>query len=163
MMSGQPPLQFSNVEATLYGLDIDWHSRLLQSLMLRGVISMVRGERDDIDDNLYRISPDHASVALDYQWRALTNTVEVIAYDSQERVSETNNEQQTSGYTLVNLGVSYSAPYNLVIQGGVNNVFDRDYAPHLAGINRAQGSDVAVGDRLPGMGRNLYARVSWSF
>jgi len=44
---------------------------------------------------------------------------------------------------------------------GVENRFDRDHVSPLAGFNRAEGNVVAVGERLPGRGRNLYARLSY--
>lgn len=43
---------------------------------------------------------------------------------------------------------------------GMDNVFDNSYTNHLAGINRVRASDVAVGEKLPGPGRNVFARVS---
>ena len=51
---------------------------------------------------------------------------------------------------------------DIQISGGVDNVFDREYERHLAGYNRVSGSDVAIGDRLPGVGRNFYVRFSFS-
>ncbi len=44
----------------------------------------------------------------------------------------------------------------LTLDGGVDNLLDRDYRPHLAGTNRVVSSDVAVGEPLPGAGRRLY-------
>ena len=163
MPGGADPLQFSNVDATLTGVDIDWHSRLNPQMTLRGVVSIVRGERDDIDDYLYRIAPDHASVAIDYQQQKLLSTFEVVAYDRQSRVSETNNEQETAGYIQVNLGFQYQASDELNLKLMIDNLFDREFANHLNGINRADGSDVAVGERLPEMGRNIHASLRWTF
>jgi iron complex outermembrane receptor protein len=42
-------------------------------------------------------------------------------------------------------------------------VFDKEYADHLSGINRVSGTDVAVGDRIPGYGRNFYASLQWLY
>jgi hypothetical protein len=44
---------------------------------------------------------------------------------------------------------------------GVNNLFDKVYRDHTNGINRVADSDVTVGDRLPGPGRSLFARVNY--
>jgi iron complex outermembrane receptor protein len=44
---------------------------------------------------------------------------------------------------------------------GVNNLFDKVYRDHTNGINRVSDSDVMVGDRLPGPGRSLFARVNY--
>jgi len=43
----------------------------------------------------------------------------------------------------------------------VNNLFDKVYRDHTNGINRVADSDVTVGDRLPGPGRSLFARVNY--
>ena len=52
---------------------------------------------------------------------------------------------------------------NLAISVGVENVFDKDYEPHLSGINRVANSDVAVGDRVPGPGRNYFATLQYKY
>jgi len=45
----------------------------------------------------------------------------------------------------------------------VENVIDTYYEDHLAGTNRAGGSGLAAGRRLPGLGRNLFVglRYRW--
>jgi len=51
-----------------------------------------------------------------------------------------------------------------MLTAGVNNLFDRGYANHLGGFNRAAGdTDVAVGDRLPGIGRSGYININVDF
>ena len=52
---------------------------------------------------------------------------------------------------------------NLAISLGVENVFDKDYEPHWSGINRVANSDVAVGDRVPGPGRNYFATLQYKY
>ena len=45
----------------------------------------------------------------------------------------------------------------------MDNLADERYEDHLGGINRVRGNpDVAVGERLPGYGRNVFARLDWS-
>jgi iron complex outermembrane receptor protein len=51
----------------------------------------------------------------------------------------------------------------LVFRAGVNNLFDTRYSDHLNGYNRVRDSDVALGERLPGPGRSLFARVHYSW
>ena len=46
---------------------------------------------------------------------------------------------------------------------GLDNVTNEHYADHLGGINRVAGSDVAVGERIPGAGRFVYAMTSYQF
>jgi len=49
------------------------------------------------------------------------------------------------------------------LAAGVENVFDKNYQDHLGGYNRVTNSDVEQGERLPGYGRNLFARVLYTF
>jgi iron complex outermembrane receptor protein len=46
----------------------------------------------------------------------------------------------------------------MAIEAGIENLFDTQYEPHLAGRNRVGASDVAVGERLPGAGQGGWVR-----
>lgn len=102
-MCSNPVLQFTNVDARLYGIDTDFGSQLSDSLRIDGVISYVRGERRDIDDNLYRISPLSSIVGLSYiaeDWKA---TVEGVFAAAQNDISVTNEESKSPGYGYMNI------------------------------------------------------------
>lgn len=152
-------LKFSNVDATLYGADAAWGYALDERWRLDGIVSYVRGERDDIDDNLYRIAPLNGTLGLTYAAAMWDVTAEGVFYARQNKVSATNGEDPSAGYALLNLYGKYRITRDLRLSGGIGNVFDRRYASHLSGINRAAGSDVAVGERVPGEGRNVFLAV----
>lgn len=161
MMNGDPsPLQFSNVEAKMYGVDADYGWQLAENWRIEGVLSIVRGERRDIDDDLYRISPDRLTMALVYEHTDWSVSLSGEAVRAQEKVSKTNNERETSGYGFLHLFTTWQVNDQLQLSGGVENLLDREYVQHLAGYNRVRGSDVVVGDRLPGTGRNLFLKIS---
>ena len=158
------PLQFTNVDARLYGFDMDWTWYVTQQWSLSGLVNYVRGERDDSsDDNLYRIAPLNATFRLKYTADTWTAAVESVIYDKQDKVSETNNEQETSSYELINLSASWQATTNLQLATGINNLLDNDYEDHLGGYNRAANPDITTGNRLPGYGINFFARVKYEF
>ncbi|MEL7045401.1 MAG: hypothetical protein AAGL66_10325 [Pseudomonadota bacterium] len=46
---------------------------------------------------------------------------------------------------------------------GIDNLFDRRYAPHLGGYNRVRNPNVATMERLPAPGMNVFTRVLWTF
>jgi len=166
MMNGTnnpPPLQFNNVDAKLYGFDMDWALQLNARWALSGIVNYVRGERDDIDDNLYRIAPPNATFRLNYARTSWSAAVESVIYNKQNQISETNAEQKTSGYGIVNLSGSWQATNSLQLAAGVDNVFDREYRDHLNGYNRAANPDISKGDRLPGYGVNAFARLLYEF
>ena len=106
-------------------------------------------ERDDIDDDLYRIAPLNGRATLTYQRNAWWTALEGVAYAKQDEVSETNNEQKTDAYQLLNLRGGLSVGRGLSLSAGVENILDSTARDHLAGLNRVTDSDVAVGERLP--------------
>ena len=162
-MGSLNPLQFNNVDAKLYGLDLESRYQINERLSLQANLSMVRGERRDINDNLYRIAPDNFLLALNWSAGVWAASLENITYASQDRISVTNRELTTGGYSLLNLNTRFYPQENLEIGLGINNMLDREYRDHLAGYNRAFNPDIALRDRLPGLGRNLYGRLIWQF
>lgn len=163
-MGGDPtPLRFRNTDAELYGADLDFVARPLARLELAGTASYVRGQRRDIGDDLYRIPP--ASLRLSATWAEgpVALGAELFAAADQERVSATNGELPGDGYATLGLFARYALSGSLALEGGVENLFDAAYAPHLAGRSRVGASDVPVGGRLPGPGRGVWARVTAQF
>ncbi|MGD2074230.1 MAG: TonB-dependent receptor [Gammaproteobacteria bacterium] len=154
---------FSNVDARLYGADAPWGVALGEHWSLDGVISYVRGKRADISDNLYRIAPLNGRVTLGYRRTRWWASVEGVFYADQDEVSETNNEQKSDAYSLVNLNAGLELGPQLTLAAGVENLTDKQYEDHLSGINRVSGSDVALGERLPGRGRSYFASLELSF
>jgi iron complex outermembrane receptor protein len=157
------PLQFNNVDASFYGFDVESDFRLSDVFTLRAVASIVRGERDDINDDLYRIAPDNMVLALDYQGSSWVGTLESVTYAEQDRISATNIEQQTDGYTIFNLTARINVSPDLEIGVGVENLLDKEYEDHLSGYNRAFNPDIPLRARMPGLGRNVYGRLMWYF
>ncbi len=164
MMSGDAnPLKFSNVDAKLYGVDLNSYYHINESFELSTIISYVQGERRDIDDNLYRIAPLNGQVNLRYSnedWMVKTSLVMAA---KQNDVSSTNGEQKTAGYGIVNIDAQYYVDNNLAIRFGVDNILDKNYQDHLGGYNRVKGTDIPVLSRLPSEGVSAWAEVTYSF
>jgi len=167
MMNGTnnaAPLEFNNVDAELYGFDMDWSYRFNSNWSLAGIVSYVRGKRDDISDDLYRIAPLNGSVAVHYTANNWGVNLESVLYAKQDKVSDTNSEQETAGYGLLNLGGYWQISEQARLAVGVENVLDKEYSDHLAGVNRVRGNeDIATGERLPGYGRSLFARIDYQW
>jgi len=162
-MGAPYPLQFNNTDATFYGFDTEATVELSDRLALRAIINVVRGERDDINDNLYRVSPDNLLLALDYRGDNWLVSLEGITYADQDRIATTNLEQSTDGYSLLNLSGSINFGMGAELRVGVENLLDEDYFDHLAAYNRAFNPDIALRNRMPGLGRNVYGRLMWYF
>jgi iron complex outermembrane receptor protein len=167
-----PPntLTFNNVDAKLYGIDIDLSYTLSDNITLNSVSSYVRGQRTDIVDNLYRIAPLNTRLELLYSQKYWSLSSELVAYHAQKKVSLTNKEQATAGYGLFNLAGTYSINKNTSLAMGINNLFDKKYANHLNGYNRNNlnldvGFDMTnlQAYRLPSEGINFYATLYFNW
>lgn len=162
-MGSADPLVYANVDARLYGMDLTTRLTLSKDLVISGTYSVVRAERKDIDDNLYRITPDNLVLALEYSANTFDATLETVFYARQDKISATNRELESPGYSLVNLALNFNPTAAIEAGVGINNVFDRHYVDHLAGYNRAINDSVPLHARLPGLGRNIFGRLIWHY
>ncbi len=165
MMSGAAALSYENTDAEIYGADATWNYRINHSLSADGVISYVRGKRTDIADDLYRIAPANARFSLRYQpdQGSLQLILESVVYARQKHVASYNNEAQSNGFGIVNIGANWSLTEAIQMRAGVKNLFDRFYAAHLSGRNRIDNSDIAQGAAIPGLGRAVYLSMAINF
>jgi len=165
-------LQFVNQSAHMYGIDISGHFPLAEntpygSFTATGILSYVRGKNDDTDDNLYNVMPLNAKLAAVHHLNSWTNTLEVELVDEKTDVSEVRNELETKGYGLVHLRSSYGWK-RVRIDIGIENLFDKFYTHPLGGAYVGQGktmsgTGVPWGLSVPGMGRSVYAGLSYNF
>jgi iron complex outermembrane receptor protein len=157
------PLVFSNVEAELYGFDLAYGIDLPLNLKFDGTLSWVRGKRRDTQDNLYRISPLNGRSTLTYSHEHWSVSIEGVYAARQSHVSAENGERETGGYGVANLFGSWEVSKGVNLELGLENVFDEFYGDHLAGVSRVSNSAVMAGDRLPGLGRSVFGRISGRF
>lgn len=159
-----PPgvLRFSNVDAELYGFDIEWAWQINENLSFRNVINYVRGKRKDIDDNLYRIAPVNTWANLSYQLNRWQWDLDIMAALKQDKVAATNSERTTPGFGIAHTSFTYNLDTASQIKLSINNLFDKLYYHHTNGFNR-NNTNIDVGFdprnlqafRLPGEGRSI--------
>lgn len=167
--NGDPtPLMFANTDAEFSGIDVTFGAQLSSSWRFDGVASMVDGEREDVNDNLYRVTPDNIRLSLTYEANNYNIMLEQVLVSEQEDISLTNtfdptninnNSAATDSYALTNAYLNWQVSDGLSVTAGVENLFDDDYVDHLSGFNRVIGSVVPQGSRMFGQGRNLFGRV----
>lgn len=163
IISGKPVLQYQNINAELYGIDLASAYAVTPAITLGGTLSYVRGKNLDNGDNLYRIAPLSARLYGEHQLGHWTNRVEINIAQRQNDVAVYNKELPTSGYAIMNLRTRWQADKSWRVSAGVENVFDALYYDHLGGINRVSNSVIAVGGQLPGMGRSAYLSVDYTW
>jgi len=157
-----PVLQYTNLEAELYGCDaaVTWVPAA--GWEFGGALSYVRGRNLDLDDNLYRIAPLSTTFHGEYAVGRWQHRVEAYVAADQDHVASTNGEEKSDSYGLLHLRTAFDVGKGFALTGGIENLFDNHYADHLSGVNRVTDSDVAVGDRLPGAGRFVYVGVEFA-
>ncbi len=159
--SGDPtPLRWANVDARLYGVDMDAGVDFAGPLRLDGVFNYVRGERRDIDDNLYRIAAPSATLGLTWEASRWSATFEARGAASQNKVSVTNGETPSDGYVVLSLYGNFKITEGVRLSAGLENIADKLYRDHLAGSNRNGFGNAVVGERVPGAGRGVFLRLS---
>ncbi len=169
--NGDPtPLQFANVDAQFYGVDLAFGMRFSDQWRLDGTLSYVRGERRDVTDDLFRIMPLNGQLRLAWERANWSLGLDMTAAATQERISEVivGNEPRSDndavpGYAVFGLSGRWQGPSGLSVMGGVDNLLDHFYASAASGFNRVGGGAAGLGDRLPALGRNGWLRVQWAF
>lgn len=165
-------LQYSNVNARLYGLDASGSVRLgsidgVGGFTASGVASYVRGENRSTGDDLYHIMPLNAKLALEHKLGGWTNTLEMHTVAAKERISQVRNEAETPGYTLFNLRSSLEWQKSR-LEFAVENLFNRAYLLPLGGAYVAQGNamtsnGIPWGMVVPGRGRSINLALTYRF
>lgn len=163
MLGMNQQLQFTNVDAKLYGVDLNGYYNITDSVQFSTIISYVEGERRDIDDNLYRIAPLNGQVNVSYTADNWTVKTSLVMAAKQNKVSTTNSEQKTAGYGVINIDAQYYVNNDLTLRLGVDNLLDKNYQNHLGGYNRVKGTDIPVMSRLPSEGVSAWAEATYSF
>jgi len=161
-------LEYTNVNAQLYGIDMETGYRFLEDWRVDFMLSYVRGQRTDVTDNLYRIAPVNGKISLFYDTEEWLAGTELVGYGKQTKTAKYNDEPATPGYILWNLRMQYRPQYKYVkgleVGFGIENLLDKDYRIHLNGLNRNPLNDgTAIGEHLPGAGRNFYATLSYDW
>ncbi len=159
MNGDSTPLVWTNVDARIYGFDMDAGLALSDRWRVDGTLTWLKGERRDADDSLYRITPPHISLTLTHDHDKWSASFETVAYAEQSDVSFTNNEQITPGHVRINLSADWRVTDGMRLSTGIDNILNHTWRDHLGGYNRIMNSDVAVGDRLPGPGRSVFIRL----
>lgn len=163
MMTGRPPLMWINADATLYGMDMLVSGSLTPELSIEATATFTRGDRDDLDEPLYRVAPATLLTRLIWQQSQWQLTLESELVANQTRISAIQDELQSAGYGIVNGSVQYQVNQYVVITAVVNNLLDKAYQPHLGAVNRVAGIEQPTGERLFASGRNASLQVSLSF
>jgi iron complex outermembrane receptor protein len=165
------PLQFQNIDAEIWGVDLSVGSYLFGNWFFRGAAAYMRGKNKTHDDHLYRMIPPYMSLDLSYILKTFEFSYNLIGVaeqgfssrDSQPESQGRKLENETSGYALHSVRFRWSPHPAISMNLGVENIFDREYVDHLAPYNIIENSDLGLKEQIPGVGRNIYAKFLLRF
>jgi iron complex outermembrane receptor protein len=170
--NGYVLLQYANVAAQLYGLDVSGRLLLAEgtswgSLTGRLAVNFVRGDDLTAGGGLFQVMPLYGSVMLVHQLSTWTNTAEFQAVARKSHVSQVRNEIPTGAYCLVNLRSSYAWDF-LRIDIAVENLLDGFYSNPLGGAYVGQGPSMSTtgipwGVAVPGPARSFNLALNFDF
>lgn len=166
---GPGPLKYSNIDAHLWGVDLETGYAITDYLRVDGILSYVRGKRaDGNEDNLYRIAPLNGRLSLTYEYSDWLASLTYVGAMKQDHTANFNGERKTSGYNILNLYTQYRPSFHKYSEGltigvGVDNIIGTKYTDHLNGINRAANPDLPRGRRVPNPGRNVYVTLRYDW
>ena len=151
----KPARSYRNVDATLYGGEFTMEIDLRHDMVLRGGMACNYGRDDSMEEPLAEMPPLEGAAALKYDPGSWFIEVEGKFADNQDRVNEDLQEMETPGWGVANFTAGAEYKFFSVV-GGVQNLFDKQYVPHLS----YQRDPFRSGIRVPEIGRSFFITIS---
>ncbi len=155
---------FDNVGARLWGADLTGRVEWSDLLSTEAGMAWQRGRKSTLapgmnDRVLGEIPPWQGRLAMVFTQDSYRLMAEGLFSDSQSRIDEEIGEQRVSGWGVMNLQADWQLAENLLLSGGIDNVFDREYATNNAFVRDPFSAGVVVNEP----GRFAYMRIQARF
>jgi iron complex outermembrane receptor protein len=92
---------------------------------------------------------------VNWQYDRIDAALTLVAAANQDEVSSLQNESPTAGYGVFNFILDYELNAAMNLSFVIENLADKSYAQHLGGVNRVANADIALGEKVPEIGRNI--------
>ncbi|MFN2381209.1 MAG: TonB-dependent receptor domain-containing protein [Guyparkeria sp.] len=154
---------YRNIDARLYGAELDLRQAVTDWLTAHGQIAYTRGRNTDDSRNLPQIPPLSGTLGLEAEYADFNGGVNLRWADRADLLDVASglDTRETSGYGVVDLHAGYRISRNWKLAAGIDNLFDRTYSEH---VNRAYTG--AFGDptaRINEPGRTVWAQLTATF
>ena len=145
---------YRNIDAELYGLELEGTWRLRSGLDLTAALAYVHATNTTDDRPIAQTPPLGGKVQLDYYSGRWTHGARVRFADSQDRVDPDSPLYvgESAGWGVFDLYGSYAINDTFNLRWGIDNLFDKTYAEHASRSNLMDLEAVRVNE--PG-------RVAW--
>ncbi|MEJ2309693.1 MAG: TonB-dependent copper receptor [Gammaproteobacteria bacterium] len=145
---------YRNVDAELYGLELEGTLRLRSDLELTAALAYVHATNTTDDRPIAQTPPLGGKLQLDYFSGRWTHGARVRFADAQDRIDPESPLEvgETPGWGVFDLYGSYLINDTFSLRWGIDNLFDKTYAEHASRANLMDLEAIKVNE--PG-------RVAW--
>jgi len=131
--------QYTNLDdAQIYGVEAMFGYNITNDIFAQATYTYTRGKNKDDNTPLAYIAPQKLILSLaQVKRKGLNWRIEEEFVDKQDKISEINGEEETSGYAITNASIGYNFDKFLNFKSAslsleLNNIFDKTYKEHLS-------------------------------
>lgn len=152
---------YRNVNATLYGAQLEGYTGFAWNTQLAGGLSYVSSHNDSDNRNIAQTPPLSGYVALNKQVGDLGMGARFRFQDKQTAIDTLSglDTQKTPAWSVLDLYGSYRINKSVKVMAGVDNVFDHAYFQHVGRTDSLTGNTI----NLYEPGRSAWVKLSAKF
>lgn len=152
---------YRNVNATLYGAQVEGYTGFAWNTQLAGGLNYVNSKNDSDNRNIAQTPPLSGYVALNKQAGDLGLGARFRFQDKQSAIDTLSglDTQKTPAWSVLDLYGSYRINKTVKVMAGVDNVFDHAYFQHVGRTDSLTGNTI----NLYEPGRSAWVKLSAKF
>ena len=152
---------YRNVNATLYGAQLEGYTGFAWNSQLAGGLNYVNSHNDSDNRNIAQTPPLSGYVALNKQAGDLGLGARIRFQDKQSAIDTLSglDTQKTPAWSVLDLYGSYRINKTVKVMAGVDNVFDHAYFQHVGRTDSLTGNTI----NLYEPGRSAWVKLSAKF
>ena len=153
---------YRNVDAELYGVELEGRVKLNNRLDLSSSLAYVRATNTtDNDRPIAQTPPLNGKIQLDYATDKWGAGAKINFASHQDRIDTLSKQEvgETAGYGTLDLYGNYQINNKLSMRLGVDNLLDKTYAEHSSRSNLLDIESIKVNEP----GRTIWAKLTVEF
>lgn len=159
-----------NIDASLYGGEIDVAYSLNKNWTATASLAYVRGNNDSDHKPLAQIPPLEGTLGLKYHHDKIEAGLLWRGVQAQTRYDLNSGSEigydlgASSGFGILSANVAYKAGKEITVAAGVDNIFDKNYAEFISRSGVAiPALDIASSFRVNEPGRTIWVKASYNY
>lgn len=157
----------TNIDATLYGGEVDMTYKVSPVYKVMGALSYVHGQNDTENKPLAQQPPLEFKLSAMYDDNQYSAGILARLVGAQNRydigtgsiVMNGVDKGETSGFAVFSINGGYKYSKNVSFSAGIDNIFNKAYAEHLNNTDAASASAFLNQLRIYEPGRNVWLEV----